>query len=135
VKSIRVFVYGTLKRGFGNSWLLKDATFLGRTTLTGNYRLVEVSGGGFPGLLRDAEFPERDVGGEVYAVSADELVALDGLEGHPNFYRRELVDTEHGLAWVYLLPADSHYSRLPEVHTMFWRQSEEEQQHALRLAS
>ena len=46
--------------------------------------------------------------GEVYAITPEQLAWCDSLEGHPNGYRREIVDIEAegvggGRAWIYLM--------------------------------
>jgi gamma-glutamylaminecyclotransferase len=96
----RVFVYGTLKRGFCNhDALLAGAEFLGAA--------MTVARHGFY-LGTDEHAPEADeipylyrlakttneatlVHGEVWAVSPLTLRQLDRLEGHPNWYRRESI--------------------------------------------
>jgi gamma-glutamylcyclotransferase (GGCT)/AIG2-like uncharacterized protein YtfP len=83
-----VFVYGTLKRGFGNHFLLNNATFVGEYTTKPMYRLFA---SGLPFL---SEGGNKAIKGEVYAVDDATLAALDRLEGHPNAYRREAVKLE-----------------------------------------
>lgn len=80
-----VFVYGTLKRGFGNHWLVEDliagghAEFIGIGRTEVRYPLVC---GPFqvPFLLYLDGFGEH-VFGEVYAVDAHALQRFDELEG------------------------------------------------------
>lgn len=127
-KGIRVFVYGTLKEGHYNHILLsegKGTRFLGRCYIEGSYRMVDM--GSFPGVLQvtpDALDPCR-IYGEVYRVDEETLYALDMLEGHPSFYRREKVETPWKKAWMYFLP--SNYERTKTVvDTGVWRPSPEE---------
>lgn len=109
--SIRVFVYGTLKRGHHNHGLLERGQFLGYDTISGAVSMVSL--GGFPGVVQsvDAIKGLSIVYGEVYAVDAHTLGALDLLEGYAgkvgrNFYdRRKLRTDELDLnCWVYTLP-------------------------------
>jgi gamma-glutamylcyclotransferase (GGCT)/AIG2-like uncharacterized protein YtfP len=84
----RVFVYGTLKKGYGNHGLLQrcNAEFVGTASLP-NYNMRHL--GGFPAIYRTAAgYPA--VKGEIYWVNADGLVALDRLEGvDSGLYRRD----------------------------------------------
>jgi len=115
---MRVFVYGTLLAGFGNhKALMQDATFLGKTTTKGKM----YSAGGFPMVVRDDD--ERSIiHGEVYEVDDETARQLDRLEGHPRWYCREPVPTEHGEAWIYLMPAKSIRRDQPLVESGDWRQ-------------
>jgi gamma-glutamylcyclotransferase (GGCT)/AIG2-like uncharacterized protein YtfP len=88
-----VFVYGSLKRGWGNwSWALKDdASFVGEATVDG---LALYGVAWFPGAVYEDDGAAR---GEVFQVTAKTLDALDGLEGYRvetpehSMYRREIV--------------------------------------------
>lgn len=97
-----MFVYGTLKKGFGNNHLLSGDTFVGEATTLPNFTMFSM--GGFPGVSKEGETQIR---GEIYEVSPSTLERLDRLEGHPNWYIREEVPTSLGRAWIYLQPANS----------------------------
>lgn len=103
-KGIRVFVYGTLKRGYGNHPILDrgGATYLGDCEVGDNFTMLDL--GMFPGVVRRTGGDGGKVTGEVYQVSEECLHSCDLLEGHPNFYRREKVTTPWKGAWIYLLP-------------------------------
>lgn len=73
----RVFVYGTLKRGFENHRLMETATFVGKAHTLTPYRMLD---GEFP-VMRDAGPDRMLVAGELYEVNARTLEALDELEG------------------------------------------------------
>ena len=79
----RVFVYGTLRQGFGNHRLLEGATFIGPATTAAEFTMLHL--GAYPGLIHDGT---TQIVGEVYEVDADQLRHLDRLEGHPDFYHR-----------------------------------------------
>jgi gamma-glutamylcyclotransferase (GGCT)/AIG2-like uncharacterized protein YtfP len=102
---IKVFCYGTLKRGHGNNRFLKESEFVGEAISTeSNYFMV---GRAIPFLY---EGGCQFVSGEVWSVSEEVLKRLDQLEGHPRMYRREMrtfiVDGETITAWVYLMWRD-----------------------------
>jgi gamma-glutamylaminecyclotransferase len=73
-----VFVYGTLKRGGSNHALLAGQTFVGPARLAPGFALYSL--GEYPGLVADPASPHR-VTGEIWAVDAAGLAALDELEG------------------------------------------------------
>jgi len=99
-----VFVYGTLKRGFGNHHLLSESRFVGQAVTKEKYSLYEA---GIPFVIENE--PVSHISGEVYAVDEKTLARLDCLEGHPDWYCRKSVDvsvnTSQGgqmlEAWIY----------------------------------
>lgn len=100
-----VFVYGTLRAGYNN-----HRTFLmtgddvrhvskGRTV-----QKFTMRASGIPFVNKDD--PRSHIIGEVYCVSDDKLKHLDRLEGHPDWYVRELtsIKLDSGTiinAWLY----------------------------------
>lgn len=126
---IRVFVYGTLKRGHGNHGLLDrdDVEFLGYDSVTGHYKLLNL--GSIPGVF-DCEEKTSTIYGEVYAVAPEVLSSLDLLEGHPDFYQRRKLWTnrQNVRVWMYHCMADVLGRECPddEVCTGMWRPSAEE---------
>lgn len=99
----RVFVYGTLKKGFGNhERLLKECKELGQASIEG----LMFHLGGFPAINLAEQFSV--ILGEVYEVTWDKILELDQLEGvGHNFYDRIEAKVEpHGIVWTYTFPAD-----------------------------
>lgn len=98
-KMTPVFVYGTLRKGRGNHHILQGSTFKGQAKVKGDlYR---------EGFLPVAKQGEGVITGEVYEVDDRTLKLLDRLEGHPGWYRRELVPLLSGVAgeaWIYFYP-------------------------------
>jgi gamma-glutamylcyclotransferase (GGCT)/AIG2-like uncharacterized protein YtfP len=90
-KTHTVFVYGTLKRGYSNNSLLKDAVFLGKAKTTKKWLMVG-KGAAFPYVLGRDDIMGHYIEGEIYKVSPKELVLLDRLEGVPTHYRRAVID-------------------------------------------
>jgi len=113
---VLVFVYGTLMRGQPNHHVLARAGARARGAATTVLPRTLVDLGPYPALLprdgvRDAS--ARAVTGELFAVSARALAALDEFEGCPDLYVRERiavvasasasVDGAAHEAWTYVL--------------------------------
>jgi gamma-glutamylcyclotransferase (GGCT)/AIG2-like uncharacterized protein YtfP len=111
-----VFVYGSLMKGQGNHRLLTSARFVRTAHTSASFTLVDL--GAFPGLLAGGTTAVR---GEVYAVDNATLAALDRLESHPRFYRRQEIALSDGVrVQAYLLPA-ARYAAYPAVVGGDWR--------------
>lgn len=100
-KNIKVFVYGTLKKGFRNHHYLGGLK--GKSAFAPGINLF-IGSSPFPFAKRG----ERTAIGELYEIDEATLEKLDRLEGHPVFYKREQtrivgedIDT---MAWIYLYP-------------------------------
>ena len=81
----KVFVYGTLKRGYtANAMLLADSEYIGEFVTTKKYRMYDL--GPFPSVIQadDGHY----IMGEIYEVDDDTLIQLDTLEGVPRLYAR-----------------------------------------------
>jgi gamma-glutamylcyclotransferase (GGCT)/AIG2-like uncharacterized protein YtfP len=90
----RIFIYGTLKRGFRLNRVLEDSTFEGPAVMEAAYRMV---GQGVPALVPAAA--TNRIAGEVYLVNDEVLVLLDKIEAA---YRREQAWVGGKEAWVYV---------------------------------
>lgn len=134
---IRVFVYGTLKRGGANNVLLRKSgsKCLGFDTVTGAFNMYSM--GGFPAVLDDIlktgeKVVNRTVHGEVWATTPEGLASLDMLEGNPNFFRRQKLWTDRlqRRAWMYFLNSNWHDELTPDdaIPGLIWRPSEEEKE-------
>tara|TARA_B110000902_G_scaffold265169_1_gene348715 strand:+ start:4838 stop:5197 length:360 start_codon:yes stop_codon:yes gene_type:complete len=96
----KVFVYGTLKKGHSNHFIMKRTLNLGPGLTKKKYAMY-VSG--IPFLVENEEVTK--ITGELYVVDETTFEILDILEGHPKWYERKEVDVmvegiEH-TAWVY----------------------------------
>lgn len=87
-----IFVYGTLKRGSLNNYLLHGCNFIGRGLALG-FVLADMEGcpGMMPGVVTRHDHND-DAKGEVYTVSDEELpyvlARLDKLENERSLYVR-----------------------------------------------
>jgi len=86
---LRVFVYGTLKRGGSNHHYLRGQKFITEARTQPGCTLCQPAD--YPGLVIDPTDREG-VTGEVWEVSTDCLSALDRLEGvDEGLYRRMVI--------------------------------------------
>lgn len=83
---MKVFVYGTLKRGFGYFHLLKDSEYIGVGYTLASFNMKTV---GFPIIQRDDD--GKPVFGEVFECDDETLKRLDCLEAEGRMYNREKV--------------------------------------------
>lgn len=94
----KVCVYGTLMTGFGNNRLLSrtNSKLLGEDEIDG---FDMYSLGGFPGVNKG----NGTIKVEIWEVDCVETFwNLDGLEGYPYMYTRDVVPTKYGDAWIYI---------------------------------
>ena len=85
---MKLFVYGTLKKGGGNHRLLEGSKFVCNYELK-NHILFDI-GFGFPYMYKGSTM--ESVLGEVYEVNKKTIKVIDRLEGHPVHYKRHLIN-------------------------------------------
>jgi gamma-glutamylcyclotransferase (GGCT)/AIG2-like uncharacterized protein YtfP len=116
----RVFVYGTLRRGHRNHFLLETSDFIGEAATLRHYWMITT--GVFPVVLdevpADFGFPPLAIAGEVYHVDDATLEQLDRLEDKGRAYDRKVTDVYEGgrkvEAYIYIGVADYwHHRHLP----------------------
>ena len=112
---VKLFVYGTLKKGHRNHPVLgPEARFIGIGTVFG---MTMHKGPGFPyAVFKDKSF----IRGEVY--SLPDLDNCDRLEGYPHHYQRwevlvYLDDNSVESAWVYTAGPNVNLNWYPETTT------------------
>lgn len=82
-----IFVYGTLKQGFCNHYLLNESEFICEAITKEKYPMVNTEIY-FPYLINRAG-EGFHIKGEVYRIDTNTLALLDILEGYPEHYIRE----------------------------------------------
>jgi gamma-glutamylaminecyclotransferase len=101
---VKIFVYGTLMRGHYNFGVLTKhkAKFLSLDAIPG---FILYSLGPYPFITRPTIQLQSLVHGELFECPEEAVRAMDRLEGHPNFYRRETVDLAYskGEAYAYVM--------------------------------
>lgn len=122
----KIFVYGTLLRGFGNwSWALKDQTFISVGETAPEYTMVSL--GGFPGVCLNGN---TAIHGEVFEVNDSRLRDIDSLEGYSpsnpsqGLYDRKTVTLTDGTeALMYVFNNNRNgMGDYPAIESGSWRQ-------------
>ncbi|MDP7575109.1 MAG: gamma-glutamylcyclotransferase family protein, partial [Phycisphaerales bacterium] len=108
VQMHHVFVYGTLRSGCRNRTIHLPSCESIEAVAAPEFTLRTL--GRFPMVHRGGDTAIR---GEVLALGDDELAAVDRLEGHPDWYQREVIEVQlagggTAQAWIYLMPPESH---------------------------
>ena len=102
MKNTKLFVYGTLKKGYGNHYIIKKAKYLGDFISIDRF---DMSGYGFPEIYPNNS--GKKIKGEVYDLCDQDFVFTDALEGNGSFYKREIRDFTNNnktlSAWVYII--------------------------------
>ena len=97
-----VFVYGTLRKGFGNHSLLQDAEFISIGKTKHRYCMTA---SGCPFVSEHTKMTR--ILGELYRIkTVEDWHHLDRLESHPTWYVRKQVEIEveggkYVKAWLY----------------------------------
>lgn len=110
---MKVFVYGTLKKGKSNHYGRLDingSKFLSKGRTKNKYNMIAH---GFPMVTKDySDEDDNYIQGELYEVTEEVLTTrLDPLEGHPRLFKREIteIENENGEieeAWMYFYKHD-----------------------------
>ena len=100
-------VYGTLKKGNSNYYhFLTSSKYVGRGETKDKYPLIVES---LPYMV-DKKGIGHNVTIDVFKVSDDKLLDIDGLEGHPNWYKRKqvpvVVNDKEIMCWIYFNPIE-----------------------------
>lgn len=115
---MKIAVYGTLRKRYGNHRLIEGSKFIG-AGLTDEKHTLFASG--IPFVQKGGGTHQVRV--EVYEVEESDVPRVDSLEGHPEWYRREetpitLDDGTKLDAWLYFMPGvEKNSSRLTLIES------------------
>uniref|UniRef100_A0A7E5A1G8 Gamma-glutamylcyclotransferase family protein n=1 Tax=Panagrellus redivivus TaxID=6233 RepID=A0A7E5A1G8_PANRE len=125
-ETVRVFVYGTLKRNEPNYHIISDETrgkhkFIDTATTIDKYPLFVATADNIPFIVNDRG-QGFQIRGELYDVDKQKLESLDECEGYPGWYNRIIIDVvdskgEKHSAYIYLL--DEYDSEMEKTRTKF----------------
>ncbi|MFN7976415.1 MAG: gamma-glutamylcyclotransferase family protein [Acidobacteriota bacterium] len=113
----RLFVYGTLMHGESNHAALAGSRCLGTARTRAAFTLHDL--GAYPALAAGGSLT---VAGELYEVAGDALAAIDRLEGHPFWFRREPVVLDDGTDAEAYLVALRRLEGRPVIASGSWRE-------------
>tara|TARA_Y100000593_G_C4317736_1_gene341825 strand:+ start:1498 stop:1908 length:411 start_codon:yes stop_codon:yes gene_type:complete len=85
----KVFVYGTLKKGYHNHDFLEGSELIGTAESLSKFKMINL--GGFPAVLYNSDDGYK-ISGEIYKINDKILERLDFLEGEGTFYNRVEAD-------------------------------------------
>lgn len=111
---MKLFVYGTLRRGERAHALLGAARFLGQAWTEPRFRLVDM--GGYPALVEGGSLR---VLGEIYEIDPAQMDALDAYEDCPRLYRHAQLTLDGHEVTTYVLVAE-HARGMPELSDGDW---------------
>lgn len=111
--NILVAAYGTLREGYGNNRLIPEGSHIGKGKTLERYTMTS------SGIPFVSKTPTTQIVVDVYSIDEDTLKRLDRLEGHPDWYEREIIpivmdDSTVLNAWLYF---NNDYEHLPVVIT------------------
>lgn len=109
----RVFVYGSLKRGFINHCYLEGSRLLG-VSISDEPLFNMVSLGTFPAVIKGSSY----IKGELYLVDDETLEKLDLLEGNGHLYNRVEIKVNGENAWLYIYNYPIPAVHIKEENTM-----------------
>tara|TARA_R100001509_G_C4822623_1_gene200375 strand:+ start:399 stop:761 length:363 start_codon:yes stop_codon:yes gene_type:complete len=115
-KTTKIFVYGSLMRGFYNHSVLYGAKFLKNGITKRDYVLYDL--GGFPGMVKNGN---NSILGEIYEVDSLTLNMLDGLESHPDFYKRTPIELGDGTKVQTYILNNSYIKNCPIIKSGDWK--------------
>ena len=88
---MKIFVYGTLKRGYSNNWMMENYKYIKDTTTIKKFKMIDYKGL-YPYLYN--ETGDHKIKGEIWEINNPN--ELDRFEGCPDFYYRGTIETEDG---------------------------------------
>ena len=114
---MKVFVYGSLKKGFYNDHILKDSEFIGTEVVHG-YSMSSL--GAYPMAYND---PEGQIVGELYYITPETLERLDMLESEGKYYDRLVVNGVTNSNFFMYVGVQAYQSRIDKTNPItFWQQ-------------
>lgn len=109
----KLFVYGTLKKAYGNHRCLHGSKHLLDTVIRDNFFLVDL--GPFPAAIYDPN-KRYNIYGEIYEIDDNILRRCDALEGYPSFYNRsQIVLDTVGPTWIYHFNEQGKYNGYEKI--------------------
>jgi len=115
---MKIFVYGSLMIGEPNHSFLSDkySKYIGKGITKRGFTLYDL--GSFPGMVHKGN---NAILGEIYEVCSFTRSKLDQLEGHPQFYRRTLIQLNGGEKIEAYILDEAYVRGCPIIKSGDWR--------------
>ena len=84
-----IFVYGTLKKGFRNNYLLSTSKYIGKGITKDKFGLYKSICGNYPFAIESIK--DTNIEGEIYEIASETEFQLDILEGFPTLYLKKKI--------------------------------------------
>lgn len=104
-----IFVYGSLRKGMGLNAVLTTSKLLGTVRTLPKYTMYDL--GAFPCIEKNGT---TSITGDVYKVDDDTLIQLDMIEGVPNLYYRDKIETE-----------DIYIDNIGNLYAYYWSSNDD----------
>ena len=88
-----IFVYGTLKRGYKNSYLTFNSIRNSKCSIKGT---MYDTGYGYPALTLNGDYI---IQGQLISIPKEYLIYYDQLEGYPEYYDRKVIEINVDGVW------------------------------------
>lgn len=116
-----VAVYGSLRKGMHNHYILEKSEYIGSFNSELMFTMYNVNDR-YPAVINEGS---NSIVMEVFSASKEVQKKLDYLEGYsPNFkksdnyYNKEIIETPYGKAFIYFFNND--YSKLEKIESGDW---------------
>lgn len=115
MEKVKIFAYGTLRKGSKGHRFLQSATLLAENQKLKGFRMYD---NGFYPFVIPVENQEEYIVGEIYEIPEEALPQLDHYEGVPSLYKRTYLESE-GVHLYISQATDLDY--LPVIEHGDWR--------------
>ena len=115
MKKIRLFAYGTLRKGSKGHRFLQSAILVAENQKLHGFRMYD---NGFYPFVIPVEDTKEFICGEIYEIPEEILPQLDHYEGVPSLYKRVFLDAQQ--TYVYI-SQNQDIQDLPVVPNGDWR--------------
>lgn len=83
-----LFVYGSLKKGFDNHIILKEANYISNAKTINKFAMYKEENKNYPYIVKN-ESIGHIIEGELYKITSENIWAkIDEFEGAPNYFKR-----------------------------------------------
>jgi gamma-glutamylaminecyclotransferase len=106
-----LFVYGSLRKGLHNNYLLDKANYIGTFSTVDKYIMIGTKSFSYPYLVHPTYLKSKlydsvgyiyskNIVGEVYEINQSTLKHIDKIEGYPEYYTRKTIEVKNNIAKI-----------------------------------